>query len=186
MDGIADVYLLRGLWDVFSLGLDDLALRLCDEGVDAVALSGPSWPVLSEVIAQSPQRAASSRRVVLVGHSSGADEAVLLARDLGARGIRVELLVLLDATRPLPIPDTVERCVHLYIPTPLAERAPDVFPGNPVEAADGNLTTTIVNRVVTPEEFPGVDHFNIESAELIHAVVLEEIARVTGADGDGE
>src|SRR5262249_9492760 len=38
------VYLLRGLMDVYSLGLNSLADELNEVGVNAVPTSGPLWP----------------------------------------------------------------------------------------------------------------------------------------------
>jgi hypothetical protein len=175
LDGQAEIYCLRGLWDIWSLGLDTLAERLRGEGLEAVALSGPDWPVLAESIPHAAPSSLTSRPLVIVGHSYGADDAILLARALGKRGATVSLLILLDATDPKPIPANVDRCLHLYIPTPLSSWAPEIFAGNPVVPEEGNDHTEIINRILTPEEFPDVDHFTIDSADSVHDVVVEEV-----------
>jgi len=178
-DSTQDVYLLRGLWDFFSLGLDDLSVELQDQGVDAAPMSGPDWERLGNRLVKERGAQADTSNLILVGHSFGADEAVLLARFLDKRGIGVRLLVLIDATNPPRIPANVDRCVHLYIPTALSALAPGTFAGNPVVAERGNTHTEIVNTVISEETFGAaarsVDHFNIESSTLVHEITIDEV-----------
>lgn len=178
------VYLLRGLWDFFSLGFDVLAEELVVLGVDAKAVTGPNWPDLADAIAASYADGSDIRPLTLVGHSYGSDDAIRLARALNEQGIPVKLLYLLDATAPAPIPANVDRCVHLYIPNALGQGVPDMFPGNPVVAEAGNDHTQIVNLIFNEERFgsavDGVDHFNIEESAFVHELVIAEVL-----DGEG-
>lgn len=175
VDPSTQVYCLRGLWDVFSTGLDDLARKIRAEGIPAVSLSGTDWPDVVDHITQTPASASADQRLVLVGHSFGADDAVNVARLLGRRDIRVSLLVLIDATAPPPIPDNVDRCVHMYLPNTLGDLAPRGFPGNPVVPADGNTRTEIINRPLRPEDVGDATHFNIEGNPFVQNAVIAEI-----------
>jgi len=173
------VYCLRGLLDVFSLGLNNLASRLRNNGIAASAVSGPSWRNLGREIRRARQQGDLRNPLVLIGHSYGADNALRLARDLQRWGIDVELLVLLDATNPPKIPVNVARCVHIYRPSVFGNLFPSLFAGNPVEAECGNRRTQIVNMVVSEAVFGRaaayIDHFNIDAKTEVHDLVLREV-----------
>ncbi len=179
---IGRVFCMRGLLDVFSLGLNDLAERLRSEGVAAISVSGPSWQALGREIHRAWLRGDLHGPLILIGHSHGADNAVRMARTLGKRNIDVELLVLLDATSPPGVPSNVARCLHLYRPTVLGHLFPFVFAGNPVEAEDGNTRTEIVNMIVSREIFgplaSRIDHFNIDASGPVHDLVVKEVLRI--------
>jgi pimeloyl-ACP methyl ester carboxylesterase len=173
------VFLLRGLWDIFSLGLDDLADKLNASGFAATALSGgPGWLNLAQQL-RAEYADGETRPLVLVGHSYGADEAVGVARYLGEHGIGVDLLALVDATNPPAIPANVNRCVQWYIPSELGDWAPRDFAGNPVIAAPDNDHTLIENRIFTTHELGpqahGANHFNIDEHPYLHELIILEI-----------
>ena len=171
------VFLLRGLWDVFSLGLDDLAHELNAQGLPATSISGPDWYPLAQRL-QADYTNGEIRPLVLVGHSYGADDAVALARYLADQGVPVALLALVDATNPPAIPSNVDRCMQWFIPMQLADLAPHDFAGNPVIAAPGNEHTIIENLVFSAGLSPrthGANHFNIEEHAYLHELVIAEI-----------
>jgi len=184
VDPGTQVYCLRGLWDVFSTGLDELARKIRAEGIPAVSLSGTAWPDVVDHITKSPASAAADQQLVLAGHSFGADDAVNAARLLGRRDIRVPLLVLIDATAPSPIPDNVDRCVHLYLPNTLGDLAPRAFSGNPVVPAEGNTRTEIINRPLRPEDVGDATHFNLEGNPFVQNAVIAEILRLYRGAGE--
>lgn len=179
---VGHVFCLRGLLDVFSLGLNDLAERLRQEGIDATAVSGPSWLTLGCDISREWSRGNLQGPVILIGHSYGADNAVWMARYLGRRNIEVELLVLLDATDPPAVPESVARCLHVYRPTVLGNLLPFSFAGNPVQAEEGNNRTAIVNHIVSPEIFgtaaAHIGHLNVDASAAVHDLIVDEILRI--------
>lgn len=176
------VYALRGLWDIFSTGLDDLAVELRDAGAEAAALSGPDWPKLGDEIEQAVAKGETTGAIVLIGHSFGVDQAIQLCDRLNKSGISVPLLLLLDGTNPGPVPSNVDRCVHYYLPNSLGDSFPSSFSGNPVVAAEGNEHTQIENVVLSVENFgPEVgdtNHFIMESNPRMHSIIIEEITRL--------
>jgi len=105
-----------------------------------------------------------------------------LAKHLHRRGIRVQLLVLLDATAPPTVPTNVERCLHLYKQTPMGAMMPIFFAGNPVVLDRDNRETQLVNTIVSTEvlgpEAAAVNHFNIDASEAVHAMAIREIVRI--------
>ena len=173
---------MRGFLDVFSLGMNSLAEELRKEGVDARAMSGPAWRAAARQIESDFAVSADQEPLVIVGHSYGADHAVDMARYLQRSGIRVRLLVLLDATTPPTVPANVEQCLHLYRPTLAGDLLPFIFAGNPVVLDRDNQNTQLVNDIVSTEELgpkaSAVNHFNIDKSEVVHAFVVKEIIEV--------
>ncbi|TWT46021.1 hypothetical protein RAS1_24600 [Phycisphaerae bacterium RAS1] len=172
-------YLLRGLWDYYSTGLNGLQDELLGAGVTAEAISGADWPNLLPRVVELYANQGATETLVLVGHSYGADDAIRMADYLEEYGLGVPLLVLIDATRPPPIPPNVDRCVHVYVPNVLGDEFPDGFAGNPVEAKAGNTHTEVVNIPVSSatfgEDAAEIGHLNIEAARAIHAFVMKEL-----------
>jgi pimeloyl-ACP methyl ester carboxylesterase len=187
---VGQVFCLRGLFDVFSLGLDDLAERLRREGVNATAVSGPSWRTLGGEICRARSRGDLQGPLILIGHSYGADNAIRLARYLVHQNIEVELLVLLDATDPPAVPENVVRCLHVYRPTALGDLLPSVFAGNPVQAEGGNNRTEIANEIVSPEIFgtaaAHIGHLNLDASAAVHELIVDEVLRICPTHGVSE
>jgi pimeloyl-ACP methyl ester carboxylesterase len=182
-NGGTQVYLLRGANDIYSLGLDVLAKEMADHGIQALSMGGLEWRMLAQAIEQAYADGSWRGDLVFVGHSYGSDDAVLLAAELDTQNIPVRLLLLIDATNPPRIPKNVDRCVHFYQPMIFADLLPDLLPGNPVQAAPGNDHTQIVNRVVSVQtlgpQVADLDHFTIDSNELIHQLFIEEVLNLT-------
>ena len=63
------VYLLRGAFNVFSLGMDQIAARLKQHGIRATVDNYLVWPTLAEQAA-AEYKNGRARTIILVGHSS--------------------------------------------------------------------------------------------------------------------
>lgn len=176
------VILLRGLWDVFSLGLDDLAERTAQEGYEVVVARGPQWHDLAARETDNRRGLSPKLPLIVGGHSYGADHAIRFSQRLHDRGTDVDLLLLLDATNPPSIPANVKRCVHFYRPSIPGYLLPFLLAGHPVQRADGNSRTELENVRLTDEllarEAAGVGHFNIDASPFIHNLCLNEMNRV--------
>lgn len=188
----AQVFLLRGLWDFFSIGLNDVGQRLRDMGVDATVISGTDYGKLGDELVQRHFAGTLPSPLVLVGHSFGADQAVSLARYLKDLGITVHSMVLLEATIPPPIPSNVDHCVLFYEPTFLADWFPDSFAGNPVVPEAGNDHTRIENLDLRTRTWPLLgpleylnynEHFYADENVDVQNLMIAEIMR-TCAPGD--
>jgi len=177
------VYLLRGLADVYSLGLDELGEKLRAAGYSTSMVDYYTWPSTAERIISDSVSKGSTGDLVFVGHSYGADDAVHLAKSLQQRGLGVRLILLLDATRPPPIPANVDKCIHFYMPTFFGDQWPERFAGNPVFAEAGNERTLIENRYARAEPIGAaseacINHFNIDAVQPMQDVVLAEIMKL--------
>jgi thioesterase domain-containing protein len=104
------VYLLRGGLNVFSTGMDEIAAKLRDRGINARSIGFMSWQdVAKEIEEQYRQR---RRPIVVGGHSFGANAALLAAAQLGRHGIPVALVILFDPTDPMEASSNVARVVN--------------------------------------------------------------------------
>ena len=110
--GPARVYLLRGLMNVFSLGMDDLAQKLQHEGIPASVRNHIEEAQIVEEIA-SRYRAGDRRPIILIGHSLGADAVMMMSEQLGRLGVPVALVVLFDGTQPMAVSENVARVMNI-------------------------------------------------------------------------
>jgi fermentation-respiration switch protein FrsA (DUF1100 family) len=162
------VYLLRGLvGEVFSTGFYDLAARIKERGVDASVHSMYAPGNLAAEIIAKHRRAPAP--VVLIGHSSGADAAIAIARRLHAVNIPVALMFGFDPT-PIAgrIPDNVEVFINLYQKTNL------IGGGEAVGAS--NFRGRIVN--VDLRERREIIHITLDKSPVLHALVADKIAAI--------
>ena len=109
------VYLLRGGANIFSTGMDEIAEKLVDRGVDARSTGHSSW---MEVAREARERYQKKRQpIVIVGHSFGANAAILMANDLAKHDVPVALVVTFDPTAALQVPPNVKWLVNFYSST---------------------------------------------------------------------
>lgn len=109
-----EVILLRGLFNVFSLGMDDLGRKLEARRFTVKVRGHGSWPNLADDIIQRRRAGDAPARLVLIGHSLGANDIISMAAMLAQAGVGVDLLIPVDATAPPPIPGNVRRVVNFF------------------------------------------------------------------------
>lgn len=177
---MGDVYLLKGLFNVFSAGLKDIAENLREKGLRTGVYAGPKWQKLANQIVEDRKQGNPDSIVVISGHSYGADNSIRLARALEIQGVVVDALVLVDPTTPPEIPANVRRCVNIYRSKPSTDWMPWLR-GVPVNAK--NQSTLLINRdlrLVADETGlkEEINHFNIEDNPAIQEMVVEEILAV--------
>ena len=79
------IYLLRGAFNVFSLGMDQIAAKLQQHGIHATVDNYLAWPNLAERAA-AEYRSGRAQTIILVGHSSGAIAVTSMAARLSELG----------------------------------------------------------------------------------------------------
>ena len=91
------VYLMRGLMNVFSLGMDQLAVLIARHGIEAgVHNHAEAEAVVSEIAAR--YGAGDRGPIILIGHSLGADAVMMMAQSLDRVARPVALVVPFDGT----------------------------------------------------------------------------------------
>ena len=97
---------MRGLLNIFSLGMDQLAAQIQSSGIDA---SVYNHSVADGVVNRIVQvdRAGDHGPYILVGHSLGADAVMAMAQQLDLQGVPVALVVPFDGTGSYAAPSNV-------------------------------------------------------------------------------
>jgi pimeloyl-ACP methyl ester carboxylesterase len=90
------VIVMRGLMNIWSRGMDKLAKELEARGVNVHLENHRHWRKIAEAVAKKYQADKNTAPIVIVGHSLGANAAVLLASKLGEYRVPVRLIVALD------------------------------------------------------------------------------------------
>jgi pimeloyl-ACP methyl ester carboxylesterase len=108
------IYLLRGLTNVLSPGIDQLADDLRRRNMDVtIANLAFSESLANEAIQECKSGRVSS--IALVGHSLGAGAAVSMAEQLRKSGLRVALIVTLDPVVKTVVPNNVHLLKNFYL-----------------------------------------------------------------------
>jgi hypothetical protein len=155
----AHVYLLRGLINVFSLGMDELATKIEQRGIYASVHNHIAWPMLASEAAAN-YRAGREGPIIIIGHSLGADAAVKMADELDQERVPVKLVVTFDPVSNLAVGGDVAKVVNLYISN-----------GWGVPVARGpKFRGTLVN--VDLRDRPDVGHIFIDKSSALHQQVL--------------
>lgn len=106
------VYLMRGLLNIFSLGMDQLATQIQSHGIDA---SVYNHTFADGIVARIVQmyRAGDHGPYMLVGHSLGADAVMGMAQELNAQSVPVALVIPVDGTGSALAPRNVACVINL-------------------------------------------------------------------------
>ena len=161
----AHVYLLRGLFNVFSLGMDTLAEELSKRGVQTSVNNYADWSALAEQAAER-YKAGTENPIILIGHSLGADAVMDMAAALGRRDVPVALVIPFDGTKTLYAPANVARVVNLTQRSYAYAR-----PGAGFHGSLANVDVSFDKEI---------DHINIDKAARTHTRAISEVMAVVG------
>ncbi|MFG1360393.1 thioesterase domain-containing protein [Xanthobacter pseudotagetidis] len=161
------VYLLRGLANVFSLGMDDLAEKLNARGITATVHEYGAWPQLADQAAAA-SRANRNAPIIIVGHSLGADAAIEMAQRLTALGVAPRLVVTFDPVGVTSIGPSGGRFVNYYQSNNGYGKRLATGPGFKGRLDNRNLDAS-----------GSIDHFNIEKSPRLHSEVIAAVQAIT-------
>ena len=162
--GPTKVYLLRGLMNVFSLGMDDLATKIEADGIWAMVTNHADADLVASRILTG-YNGGDHGPVVLIGHSLGADAIVEVADTLAHYSVPVALLVLYDGTDTHQIPGNVTTAINytkhfMIVPAP----------GSRSVISNVDLSTD-----------PGIDHLNIDTTPSLQAQTINYVLQAGSA-----
>lgn len=166
-----EVYVLRGAFDVFSAGMNQMTRKMQARGINAKAYSNGRWSGLADNIIKRHAQGNVSYPIVIMGHSVGGQEASAMANKLGKAGVPVKLVVGFDPgfAKPQPFRYGSPRVVNFYIAGQPR--------GNPYRSAAG-FGGSINN--INIRSFTNADHVAIDKDAQVQARAL---AVVYGAVG---
>ncbi len=167
--GGAHVYLLRGLLNVFSLGMDDLGSKIHARGISASVHNHSEWQALADSII-AKYKGGWRGPIILIGHSLGADAVMFMGEYLGKSGVPVALIVPFDGTGSFAASSNVARVMNLTQRDYAHMRRGPGFRGE------------LQNIDMSGQ--PGIDHVNIDKSARLHTMVLSKIQSVVGRGGN--
>ena len=154
------VYLMRGLLNIFSLGMDQLASQIARNGIDATVYNHSVEESVVGTIVQK-YRAGDRGPYILVGHSLGADAVMAMAQQLNAQNVPLALVVPFDGTESYAAPGNVSCVVNL------TQRKYAYVQAGP--GFHGRLSNVDVSSDTT------IDHVTIDKSPRLQAMALKEI-----------
>ena len=160
--GTAHVYLMRGVLNIFSLGMDQIASRLEQQGIHASVHNHLAWASVADEAA-ALYRSGRVKTIILVGHSSGATCLPDIVARLDQQGVPVKLAIGLDSVFRTNLTGRVGRYINFYVANGAGTR---------VEKTAG-FRGTLEN--VDVERVPGVGHLTIDKNELMQQKVIAAI-----------
>ena len=166
--GPSQVFLLKGLADVFSSGMDALAVKLARQGIPArVASHASSDTLADEVIAC--YRAGVRTPIIIAGHSLGADAAVSMSQRLNDAKVPVSLVITFGPVGFPRVMGNVTRAVNYY-------QSNSSWRGQILKGPGfhGSLANVDLDKAAD------INHFNIEKADRIQAEAINRIAAAIG------
>jgi pimeloyl-ACP methyl ester carboxylesterase len=156
------VYLLRGAFNIFSLGMDEMATRVQQMGVPTTVTNYLGWESLADEAAAA-YKSGRIKNIILIGHSSGATAVTEMAAKLGRLGVPVKLAIGLDPTTHMVATGNVARYVNYYVGGGM---------GTSVDKGK-QFTGTLQN--VDMERNRDIGHFNIDKSRAVQDLVIRDI-----------
>jgi hypothetical protein len=154
------VYLMRGLLNIFSLGMDQLAAQIARHGIDARVYNHTlDDTVVGEIVQK--YHAGDHGPYILVGHSLGADAVMTMAQQLNSSGVPVALVVPFDGTGSYAASANVACVLNVTQRYYAHMRAGSGFHGR-LQNVDVSADTSI-------------DHFTIDKTPRLQAMALGSV-----------
>lgn len=158
------VYLLRGLMNIFSLGMDTLGTELDRRGIDTTVTNYSDWQMLADRAA-ARYHAGTEGPIILIGHSLGADAVMEMGAYLGTKGVPVALVAPFDCTESFPATPNMARVInmtkHYYM------------------TRGAGFHGSLLNVDLRPDA--NIDHLNIDKSPRLHARIIAEVMGIIGA-----
>jgi hypothetical protein len=159
----AHVYLLRGVLNVFSMGMDQIAYKLEQRGIATTVTNYLLWSSVADEAAAA-YKSGKVRTIILVGHSSGATVLPDMVERLTRLGAPVKLAIGLDSVFQTTLSGKLGRYINFYIGNGAGTRV----------ARGKNLQGELPN--VDAANTPGgVGHITIDKNEIIQQKVISAI-----------
>lgn len=164
--GKQDVIVIRGGAGYWP-GAQAMADQFTNMGYASTVIFGVESVAVADEIADAINHGRMNRGIVIVGYSSGADYACIMARRLEAHGIRVPTMVLVESTLGTVVPANVDYCVNFY-ENRRWDRIP-MFRGVPLQVASSQTVLYNINVKSTPQYvyLSTQNHFTICNTESL-------------------
>lgn len=168
-----NVIMLRGLMNVFSLGMDSLARKLRAKDIPVRVINYTRWRDIAPGIVREYRTDKSVVPIVIIGHSLGADGAVNMGNYLAENGVPVRLVVAFDGVLAgQTVAGGVQEVINYY--------KADGW-GKLVEASPG-FKGKLINIDLSDRK--EIDHLNIEKSATLHDEVIAKLTTIFDVRGN--
>lgn len=161
-----EVYLLRGLANIFSLGMDEIERKMRAKGLDAVTFNHSGWKYHADDIIKRSKKKNVSYPIIIAGHSLGANSAVSMANYLAKNKIKVALVVTFDPTIKRIVGKNIKTVINYYVPNGKNE----VVRGRGFRGRIKNVDIT---------DRKGVGHMNVEKNPKLQQDLINRTMKLT-------
>jgi alpha-beta hydrolase superfamily lysophospholipase len=166
------IYLIRGLANVFSQGMDDLGAKLRQRGYNATVHEHGAWSTIAAEIIQNQRASGGRHQAIIIGHSLGANAVTDIANELARNGASVALAVAFDPTVQQQLAGGARRYVNLF-------QSNNGWGASiaPAPGYRGRLEN------VDLRQQGSLTHFNIDKDPRLHAQVIGWVGQAIGGGG---
>ncbi|MCP4073811.1 MAG: hypothetical protein GY742_19105, partial [Hyphomicrobiales bacterium] len=165
-----EVYLVRGLANIFSLGLDTSAKEYSKMGIENCVVNHKHWRSIADDVVERNRKGQVSFPIVIIGHSLGANVTPQLATLIGKHNIEVSYAVMLDPVEPTSVGKNVKKISNYYIPKSNKNKKL-----SPKADFNGVLENIDVSK------FGGFDHFNIDEDKRLRKAMFTYTLELSNA-----
>ena len=163
-----EVYLLRGLANVFSRGMDTMGAKMVRAGLDARVYNHSTWKTLADNIIARKKKKQISYPIIIMGHSLGGNASTTMAKYLGDKNVKVKYVVTFDPTVTTYVGKNINRVVNFYLPNDANSNVVKKAPG--FRGALKNINVKGVR---------GLTHTTIEKDSNFHNQVINRTLSYT-------
>ncbi len=157
-----EIYLFKGLANVFSKGMDVIGEKMVARGLNAKVYNHSSWRNLADdIIARSKKRQVSYP-VIIMGHSLGGNATMQMSKYLGDNGVKVAYAVSFDPTITTFVGPNVGKVLNYYLPN--SDQTNIVKEDRGFSGSLRNLDVSTV---------AGVTHVTVEKNDRFQANVIQ-------------
>ena len=165
--GYGRIILFRGLMNIFSRGMDALEVEMKQRGLPAKVYNHSAWEPTANALIAEYKTNKNIAPIIIVGHSLGADAAIIMANWLALKGVPVSLVVTFDGVvEPSMMTAGTAQVINYY--------KPHTF-GQQVKATRG-FRGTITNIDLT--DHPEIEHLNIDKIQSLHDDTILKVLEI--------
>jgi hypothetical protein len=177
---VGQVAIVRGMFGVWSVGLDRLSKKINAQGIQATVFQNDQTNSLARTIIRNYRDVRDPEPLVIIGHSYGADSAVRIARILNSDHVKVDLLITFDPVTPPPVPPNVQVVLNYHASRGITDNLP-WWRGISLRC-DPGFTGALHNFDLSTDrrdlQVKDYGHTKIEKDEKIHAEILQWLAEM--------
>ncbi len=164
------VIILRGLYNIWSRGMDTLAKKFEAQGVKVILDNHARWQKISNDAIADYKTNKNITPIIIIGHSLGGDAALVMSNWMVQNGVPVRLIVVFDAVAQThPVEHGIQEVLNFYKPHGYGQEVV----GSP--RFDGTITN------VDMTDRHDLDHLNIDKDEQLQDEVLAKSLEILKA-----